>query len=65
MMTPEPGAGLVIGLDGAVCATTSHGFALGLAIDAAVVMHRHRRVERMCSRERARDEPTSVRIVNG
>jgi hypothetical protein len=64
-MTPEPGVGLVIDLDGVVVATMSHGSALGLAIESALVVNRHWHVERMCSRERARDEPAIVQLVNG
>jgi hypothetical protein len=59
-MTPEPEVGLVRDLDGAVVATPSRGSALGLVIDAVLVVHWHRHVERMCNRERARDEPTSI-----
>jgi hypothetical protein len=63
-MTPEPGVGLVIDLDGVLVATMSHGSALGLVIESALVVHWRQHVERMCSRERARDEPTIVQIVN-
>jgi len=56
MITSEPLAG--------VFATMLHGSAPGLAIAAALTEHCHRYIERMRSREKARDEPTIVPVVN-
>lgn len=61
MMTPEPGADLALDLAGVAFAMMWNGSAPGLAITA---VHCHRHVEGMRSRERVRDEPTIVRVVN-
>jgi len=58
MMTPEPAIDLA-----GVFATMSHGSAPGLAIAAVWSEHCHLHVEGMHSREKARDEPTIVRVV--
>jgi hypothetical protein len=59
MMVPKP----TIDLAG-VFATMSHGSAPGLAIAAVLTEHCHQHVEGMRSKEKARDEPIIVRVVN-
>jgi hypothetical protein len=59
MMVPKP----MIDLAG-VFATMSDGSAPGLAIAAVSTEHCHRHVEGMRSKEKARDEPIIVRVVN-
>jgi hypothetical protein len=59
MMVPKP----MIDLAG-VFATMSDGSAPGLAIAAVLTEQFHRHVEGMRSKEKARDEPIIVRVVN-
>lgn len=64
MMMPEPGVDDAIDLVGIVFAMMWNGSVLGLAIAAVLSAHYHWRVEGMHNIERARDEPTIVRVVN-